>query len=148
MASSHKRLGDLLLESGLVTVEQLEAAVAEQKQSGMHLGATLVQNGVIGERDLVELLQRQLGLPLVDLEQTAVDEGALAKIKEEQAKKHMALPIEIEGRKTLVVAMADPLNVNAIEDLRFHSGLFIKAVLATPTQLQERSSATTTSTPR
>ncbi len=137
MANSHKRLGDLLLESGLVTVEQLENAVAEQKKSGLHLGATLVQSGVIGERELVELLQRQLGLPLVDLEQTAVDEGALGKIKEEQAKKYMALPIEIEGRKTLVVAMADPLNVNAIEDLRFHSGLFIKPVLATPTQLQE-----------
>ncbi len=137
MANAHKRLGDLLLESGLVTVEQLENAVAEQKKSGLHLGTTLVQSGVIGERDLVELLQRQLGLPLVDLEQTAVDEGALGKIKEEQAKKHMALPIEIEGRKTLVVAMADPLNVNAIEDLRFHSGLFIRPVLATPTQLQE-----------
>ncbi len=136
MANPHKRLGDLLLESGLVTVEQLEQAVLEQKRSGLQLGTTLVQGGVLSEHDLVELLQRQLGLPLVDLEQIAVDENALGKIKEEQAKKHMALPVEIEGRKTLVVAMADPLNQNAIEDLRFHSGLFIKAVLATPTQIQ------------
>lgn len=137
MASEHKRLGDLLLESGLVTTEQLDQAVAEQKKSGRQLGMTLVQLGFVGEMDLVQLLQRQLGLPLVDLEQTPVDERAIGLIKEEQAKKYTALPVEIEGRKTLVVAMADPLNVHAIEDLRFHSGLFIKPVLAPPSQILE-----------
>jgi type IV pilus assembly protein PilB len=137
MASEHKRLGDLLLESGLVTTEQLEQAIAEQKKSGLQLGTQLMRSGAISENDLVQLLQRQLGLPLVDLEQTPADEAALAKIKEEQAKKYLALPIEIEGRKTLVVAMADPLNVHALEDLRFHSGMFIRPVLATSTQILE-----------
>jgi type IV pilus assembly protein PilB len=61
----------------------------------------------------------------------------VAKVKEELARKYLALPLEIEGRKTLVVAMADPLNVAALEDLRFHAGMFIQPVLASPTQLND-----------
>jgi type IV pilus assembly protein PilB len=85
----------------------------------------------------MKTLQLQLGLPLVDLAEVAADEQALALVKEELARKYAALPIEIEGRKTLVVAMADPLNVAALEDLRFHSGMFIKPVLALGTQIHE-----------
>ncbi|HEY2954912.1 MAG TPA: ATPase, T2SS/T4P/T4SS family [Candidatus Eisenbacteria bacterium] len=137
MARDHKRLGDLLLEKKLITAEKLAEGVAEQKKSGQLLGATLIKMGALAEDALLALLQEQLSLPLVDLREVSVDEQVLAAIKEELAKKYLALPIEIEGRSTLVVAMADPLNVAALEDLRFHSGLFIKPVLASGSQISE-----------
>jgi len=137
MARDHKRLGDLLLEKKLITEETLATGIAEQKRSGQLLGTTLIKMGLIAEEALLALLQEQLSLPLVDLRAVVVDEQVLACIREELAKKYLAIPIEIEGRSTLVVAMADPLNVAALEDLRFHSGMFIKPVLASPTQIQE-----------
>ncbi len=137
MSSQHKRLGEMLLEAKLLAPEHLEAAIAEQKKSGQMLGAVLLRMGLLKESDLMALLQHQLGLPLVDLESATVDDLALAKVKEDMARKYLALPIEIEGRKTLVVAMADPLNVAALEDLRFHAGMFIKPLLASPTQILE-----------
>jgi type IV pilus assembly protein PilB len=130
MAGEHKRLGDLLIQAEMITPDQLDAAIQEHKKTGHLLGATLVRMGFVTERQVLQLLHEQLNLPLVDLDTTTADEQALSKIKEEQAKKYMALPIEIEGRKTLVVAMADPLNVSALEDLRFHAGMFIRPVLA------------------
>src|SRR5215470_12708504 len=137
MAHEHRRLGELLIEAKLLTPEQLDHAIADQKKNGQMLGATLVRLGMLKEPDLLALLQRQLGLPLVDLETLTVDEQVIAKVKEDMARKYVAIPIEIEGRKTLVVAMSDPLNVAALEDLRFHSGMFIKPVLASPTQVSE-----------
>jgi type IV pilus assembly protein PilB len=137
MASDYKRLGEMLLEAGMLTPQQLSAAIDEQKKTGTLLGATLVQMGLLTEPDLLSLIQRQLGMPLVDLEQIAADEQAVGKVKEELARRYLALPLEIEGRKTLVVAMADPLNPAALEDLRFHSGLFIRPVLAAPSQILE-----------
>ncbi|HEV2106035.1 MAG TPA: ATPase, T2SS/T4P/T4SS family, partial [Candidatus Eisenbacteria bacterium] len=137
MANEHRRLGELLLESKRLTPEQLDRAIAEQRRTGQMLGATLLRLGFLAEGELLALLQQQLGLPLVDLEQAAADEAALAKIDETMAKKYVALPLEIEGRKTLVVAMADPLNVAALEDLRFHSGMFIRPVLAAPSQITQ-----------
>jgi type IV pilus assembly protein PilB len=137
MARDHKRLGDLLLEKKLITEEALASAITEQKKSGQLLGATLIKMGLVSEEALLALLQQQLALPLVDLRAVVVDEQVLACIREELAKKYFAIPIEIEGRSTLVVAMADPLNVAALEDLRFHSGMFIKPVLASPTQIHE-----------
>src|SRR5882672_1396941 len=130
MATDHKRLGDLLLDEKLITADDLRAAVTQQRKSGQLLGATLVQLGLVAEDALLQCLHRQLGLPLIDLSTITVDESTIALIKEEVAKKYVALPIAIEGRSSLVVAMADPLNVAAIEDLRFHSGMFIKPVLA------------------
>ncbi|MCE9627040.1 MAG: Flp pilus assembly complex ATPase component TadA [Candidatus Eisenbacteria bacterium] len=137
MASGHKRLGELLVESRLIDAAQLDAAIAEQKKSGLMLGTILLEQGVVQEKALMDLLHRQLGMPLVDLETMVADELAIAKIKEDMARKYCALPVEIEGRKTLVVAMADPMNVAAIEDLRFHAGMFIKPVLASPSQINE-----------
>ena len=137
MASAHKRLGELLIEANLLTPEQLDSAIAEQGRSGLMLGAQLLKMRLLKEPDLLGLLERQLGLPLIDLDLVPADEQALTKIKEEMARRCVALPIEIEGRNTLVVAMADPLNVSALEDLRFHAGMFIKPVLASPSKILE-----------
>ncbi len=137
MAHEHKRLGDLLIDENIIAPQDLTDAIAEQRRTGELLGATLVRMGLVTESQLAKALQAQLGLPLVDLAEVVADEQALALIKEDVARKYSALPLEIEGRKTLVVAMADPLNVAALEDLRFHSGMFIRPVLAYPTAIHE-----------
>jgi type IV pilus assembly protein PilB len=137
MAKEHKRLGDLLIDENIITPQDLADAIAEQRRTGELLGATLVRMGLVTESQVMKTLQLQLGLPLVDLAEVAADEQALALVKEELARKYSALPLEIEGRKTLVIAMSDPLNVAALEDLRFHSNMFIKPVLALATQIQD-----------
>jgi type IV pilus assembly protein PilB len=137
MAREHKRLGDLLIEAKLITPQDLTDAIAQQRRTGELLGATLVRMGLVSEEALVRQVQQQLGLPLVDLSQVTADEQALALVREDLARKYVALPIEIEGRSSLTVAMADPLNVAALEDLRFHSGMFIKPVLAVPSAIAE-----------
>ncbi len=137
MAREHKRLGDLLIEAGLITPGQLDEAIAEQRRTGQLLGATLVRLGRVTETDLVQCLHGQLGLPVANLDDAVVDEAVLVKLSEELARRYTAMPLEIEGRKTLVVAMADPLNVAALEDLRFHCNLFIRPVLAAPSQIEQ-----------
>lgn len=137
MAKEHKRLGDVLLDEKLITPQQLSDAVAEQRRTGQLLGATLIRLGAITEEVMLKHLQQQLGLPLVDLNDVVIDEAVLALVKEEVAKKYVAMPVEVESRSTLVVAMADPLNVAALEDLRFHAGMFIKPVLARTLQIHE-----------
>src|SRR5690242_15136000 len=137
MAKEHKRLGDVLLDEKLITPQQLADAVSEQRRTGQLLGVTLTRMGSISEDVLLKYLQQQLGLPLIDLNDVVIDEPVLALVKEDMAKKYSAMPVEIEGRSTLVVAMADPLNAAALEDLRFHAGMFIKPVLARTAQIQE-----------
>ncbi|MCC6349062.1 MAG: Flp pilus assembly complex ATPase component TadA [Candidatus Eisenbacteria bacterium] len=134
MANDHKRLGEMLTEAGLVDEQQLARAIEEHKRTGVMLGAALLSLGFVREPDLVALLQKQLRLPVVDLEETVPDEHALAKIAEELARKYVAIPVEV-GKKALTVAMADPLNVAALEDLRFHAGMFIQPVLAGASQI-------------
>jgi len=132
-----KRLGELLLEANLITPADLAEAVDEQRRTGQMLGETLIRLGRLSETALLECLRDQLGLPLVDLDETVPDESAIALVKEDVARKYVALPLELAGRSSLIVAMADPLNVAAIEDLRFHAGLFIKPVLAAPSRILE-----------
>ncbi len=137
MAKEYKRLGDLLIEAKIITEQDLADAITQQRKTGELLGATLLRMGLVSEETLMRQLQLQLGLPLVDLAEVTADEQALALVREDLARKYIALPIEVEGRSNLTVAMADPLNVAALEDLRFHSGMFIKPVLALPSAIAE-----------
>jgi type IV pilus assembly protein PilB len=132
----HKRLGELLIEAKAISEQDLADAIAEQRKSGDLLGATLIRMGVLSEPTLMKVLQTQLGTALIDLTEESADEQAISLIKEQMARKYAALPVRVEGRN-LIVAMADPLNVAALEDLRFHSGMFIKPVLALPSQIVE-----------
>jgi type IV pilus assembly protein PilB len=137
MANESKRLGEILLERELLAPEDLDRAIEEQKRTGQMLGAILVRLALVEEQVMLDCLRSQLGLPLVNLDEVVPDEQALGAVREDLAKKYAALPLEIESRRTLVVAMADPLNVSALEDLRFHTGMFIKPVLASMTQIHE-----------
>jgi type IV pilus assembly protein PilB len=125
----------MLVAAKLIAAQDLSDAISEQRKSGERLGTVLVRMGLIDEPTLLRQLHIQLGLPVVDLAEVAADEQALGKINEDLARKYVALPIECEGRSYLVVAMADPLDAAAIEDLRFQSGMYIKPVLASPSAI-------------
>jgi type IV pilus assembly protein PilB len=129
-----KQLGDILLEGGLVDRDQLSTAVQEQQRLGRSLGRVLVDLGMVTESQLVAALAKQIGLQFVDLNEYPVDGSAVASIGPNVARRHIALPIGYdEGR--LVVAMADPANVFAVDDIRSLTGRDVKAVVATKADL-------------
>jgi type IV pilus assembly protein PilB len=125
-----KQLGDILLESGLVNTIQLQEAVTEQQRVGRSLGRVLVDQGVLTESQLVAALATQIGMRFVDLTEYPVDGSAVAKITDAVARRHTALPIGYDEGK-LLVAMADPANVFALDDMRSLTKMEIKPVVAT-----------------
>src|SRR5919108_3091624 len=130
MSKRRKQLAEVLLEEGLVTYEQLEEAQGEQTRTGKGLGRVLIDLGFVVEQDLVSALAKQIGLPFVARGDYPVDPAAASLISDALAKRYSALPIGYEDSK-LVVAMSDPANVFALDDIRTITGLEIKAVVAT-----------------
>jgi type IV pilus assembly protein PilB len=125
-----KQLGDILLEGGLVTQEQLSAAFEEHQRAGRALGRVLVERGVLTESQLVAALAQQIGLKFVDLSDYPLDGAAVASVPATVCRRYNALPIGYdEGR--LLVAMSDPANVFAIDDIRSLTGAEVKPVVAT-----------------
>ena len=113
-----ERLGDLLVREGLITREQLEKALQEQRQSGTRVGYNLVKLGFIQETELTKMLARQYKMPAVDLSKFEVDPRIAKLIPSDLAIKHLVLPLKRDGR-TLTVAMADPTNLGVLDDLKF-----------------------------
>jgi type IV pilus assembly protein PilB len=113
-----ERLGDLLVREGLISREQLEKALQEQKQNGTRVGYNLVKLGFIPETELTKILARQFKMPAVDLSRFEVDPRIAKLIPADLAIKHLVLPLKRDGR-TLTVAMADPTNLGVLEDLKF-----------------------------
>jgi type IV pilus assembly protein PilB len=117
-AATTDKLGDILLREGLITQDQLKKALLEQKSSGMRLGYTLVKLGYIEETEVTKMLARQYRMPAVDLSRFEVDPKILKLLTGDIATKYTVLPLKREGR-TLTIAIADPNNVTAIEDIKF-----------------------------
>jgi len=125
-----KQLAEILLESGFVDEAQLAAAYDEHQREGRSLGRVLVEHGVLTEAQLVAALAHQIGLPFVDLTDHNVDGSAVALVPAAVCRRHAVLPIGYdEGR--LVLAMADPGNVFALDDVRSMTGLELRPVVAT-----------------
>lgn len=131
---SRKRLGDLLVESGLITEQQLETTL-HRKSPEEKLGDALLQEGHITEQQLAETLERQLGIPRINLYQYPMDPEVIQLIPRDLAKRHQVMPIRKENHK-LFVAMADPMDYFAIEELRMATGYQIIPALATKEELQ------------
>lgn len=112
-----KKLGDLLLEAGLITQEQLVKALDIQRQSGDRLGNILVKQGFITERQMFEVLEFQLGIPYLDLDRTFLDLNVVRMIPVQVARAHNVIPVRME-HGMLWLAMSDPLDVIAIDDIR------------------------------
>jgi type IV pilus assembly protein PilB len=118
-----------LIERGTLTPSQLEAALARKRETGARVGETLIEMGYLTEGELFAILASQLGLPQVDPTQTPSDPDVLLLIPLAVARKYTALPIRFEGKR-LVIALADPLDYEAIQDLGFCSGAPVQPVLA------------------
>ena len=129
VAATADKLGEILLRDGLITLDQLKRALIEQKQTGMRLGYTLVTLGFVEETEISKMLARQYRMPAVDLSRFEVDPKILRLIPPDVAIKHTVLPLKREGR-TLTVAIADPNNVTAIEDIKFITRCDVFPVIA------------------
>ncbi|HEX9165954.1 MAG TPA: type IV-A pilus assembly ATPase PilB [Gemmatimonadales bacterium] len=123
------RVGDLLLQEGLVTREQLTTALSEQRTSGLRLGYLLVKQGAVNEVEVTRALARQLRMPAVDLSKFEPDARILRLIPGEVARKHLVMPLRREGR-TLTIAMADPSDLGLLQDLKFITRFDVFPVIA------------------
>ena len=125
-----RQLGHILLAEGLVTPEQLTDAFDEHQRIGRSLGRVLVERGILSESQLVAALAQQIGLRFLELSDHPIDASAAAVVPAAVCRRYNALPIGYEDGR-IVVAMADPANVFAIDDIRSISGMDVKPVVAT-----------------
>ncbi len=128
-AATTDKLGEILVREGLITQDQLRKALLEQKNSGMRLGYTLVKLGFIEETEVTKMLARQYRMPAVDLSRFEVEPKILKLLPPDIAIKHTVLPLKREGR-TLTIAIVDPNNVTAIEDIKFITRCDVFPVIA------------------
>ncbi|MFH1149083.1 MAG: ATPase, T2SS/T4P/T4SS family [Actinomycetota bacterium] len=131
-----KSVTQLLIEDGVVTQEQLLEALEQKSKTGKSLARTLIDMDVISESKLTEVLAQHLGLEFADLNTYRVDLTAVALLDEKMASHHVAIPVSFED-DVLVVAMADPTNIFALDDIRMTTGHQIKPVVATKGDIEE-----------
>jgi len=131
-----KQLGEILLEEGLVTQEQLLAALDEQIERGSSLGRVLVELGMLTESQLVAALAAQVGLDFVDLDEYPVDRMAVSMLPGAVLRRHTVLPIGLDEQGRLLLAMADPSNVVAVDDVRTSTRREIVPIVATHENLE------------
>lgn len=136
----YMRLGDLLVDAGVITDEQLGAALKSQKESKRRLGDELIQTGVITERQLIDALMMQLGIDFVDLADTEIAPEMAQILPKNIAKKHSVVPVRTRGDE-LYLAMADPLNFIATEEVRAATRRRIVPVIATQSGIDHAISA-------
>jgi hypothetical protein len=136
---ARKRLGELLLERGLISPEQLEQGLAHHRTTRQRLGVSLIQKGFISEAHLARALGEALGMEVVDLPSSPVDWSAVHLLRARFCETHDLFPYALEqvrGRKQLVVAMSDPLNLPAVEEMEFTTGLKVAVKLAPLSQVR------------
>jgi type IV pilus assembly protein PilB len=131
-----KQLGQILIELGYITPEQLETALEEHRKTPKSLGRVLIDMGMIKEADLVRALAEQVGLEFVDLNEFPIDATATVLLPEALSRRYRAIPIgERDGR--LLVAMSDPANVYALDDIRTITGREVQPVVATANDVEQ-----------
>ncbi|MGG7325473.1 GspE/PulE family protein [Clostridium baratii] len=130
-----KRLGDLLVELGYITQKQVDEAIKIQKSTSKRLGRIFVEQGLITEESLINLLELQLGIPRIDLESIDVNMTAVTTISEGLAKKYNLIPVKFNNGN-LVIAMSDPLNVFAEEDVALSSGYKVEIGIASEEEIR------------
>ena len=130
------RLGRLLIDNGLITEDDLNNALEDQADSGERLGHYLVEKGLVEEADLVRLLSDQYGVPAADIEELEVLDKVLELVPAEMARRYLLVPVALDD-KALDVAMVDPTDVVAMDDLKFATGLRIQPMVASERAVKE-----------
>ncbi len=123
------KLGEILVREKLITPQQLQEAIEHQRKNGGRLGTSLVRLGFVSEEVIADVLSRQYGVQTINLDLYEIEEDVLRLVPYEVAKKFMVIPVSRKGA-TLVLAMADPTNVFALDDIKFMTGLNIEPVIA------------------
>jgi hypothetical protein len=136
MQPEAKKLGVILIEAGLITPAQLQDTLRHQRLTGERLGSTLVAQGLITEDSLMDFLSRQTGVPRLDVRNLDIPPAVLQRIPRRLAEQMIILPVSFKEPKSLVLAMADPMDLNAIDSARFASGLNVQPVVAGHTALK------------
>lgn len=131
-----RRLGDVLLEQSLVTEDQLHECINLQRSSGQSLASILVSKGYLGEEDLVVTLSEQLGIPHIRVANYNIPQEVLNEVPESLARQYQMLPVSVTG-DVLTLAMADPLNIMALDDLRMLTSYEIEPVVAVQSELND-----------
>src|ERR687897_1101548 len=126
------RIGELLLKEKRITPAQLQEALTYQKTSGGKLGYNLVRLGFVKDEEITALLSKQYGVPSINLAQFAVDAAVIKLIPSETANKYQIVPLSRAGA-TLTIAMTDPTNVFAMDDIKFMTGYNVEPVVASET---------------
>lgn len=132
---ARKRLGEILVEAGLITETQVQSALAEQKRWGGQLGKILVDMQMVHEAHMVQALANQLNFPIINLDTIQIDPNTLKMIDGETAENHSAIPFRSDTR-FLDVAMANPTNMGIIDELRIRTQLNVRPYLAGPSMIQ------------
>jgi type IV pilus assembly protein PilB len=131
-----KKLGDLLLDGGLITPDQLQRAQSEQKTAGGMLAPALVKLGYMAEAELLDFLSKQYGVPAVDPSKLEVDQEVVDLIPSNIVQKYKIVPISLDGQ-TLTIAMLDPSNLFAVDDIRFLTRKNIRVTVATEAAIKQ-----------
>lgn len=136
MSRAKIQLGELLIQHGLITPADLEKALKIQKeQPNLRIGDILVKIGVLTQEELISFLSKQFGIPYIDLSNFLVDTEALTSIPKNLVEEHKVVPLKKEGNK-IVVAMVDPLDVIALDNISQATGFEIKPVIATESDIE------------
>ena len=130
------RLGELLVRENMITNDQLRKAIEEQKRAGGRLGSHLTKMGFIGDEELTQFLSKQYGVPAINLAEFEIDPEVIKLIPQDVAEKHQVIPINRAGA-TLIVAMSDPSNIFAIDDIKFLTGYNVEAVVASEDSIKK-----------
>ena len=131
-----KKLGDFLKEAGLIDDFQLETALSHQRNWGGKLGSILVDLEFVREDEVTRVLAEKLNIPYVNLFDPEIPEASIMLMKADVAKKYGVMPVRKEGH-SIVIAMSDPLDMEAIDDLRFSTGLLVKPALAPASEIKD-----------
>ena len=134
---SRRKLGEVLIESGLLTVDKLKDALGVQKREGKRLGEVLIQMRIISEEEMAFALAMQLKIPFIDLRDHTIEDDVIDSIPEEVCQKFVCIPVAVKNN-ILDVTMADPLNLNMMKDLQFITGYNIQPAISTQSQIIDR----------
>lgn len=135
LGTMKKRLGDLLVDSKLITRQQLQEALAAQKVTGERLGQTLINLGFVREEDILNALEMQLGIPKISLA-NRINPALIKSLPESIIRRHRVIPVSREGNR-MIVAMFDPLNVVALDDIRLTTGCEVDPVIAPQSEIDQ-----------
>jgi len=131
-----QRLGDLLVKEKVISQQQLEQALKTQRESSCRLGSALVKLGFLSEEDVTNFLSRQYGVPAINLSYFEIDPSVVKLIPYETARRYQILPLSRVGA-SLTIAMVDPTNVFAMDDIKFMTGFNIEPVVASETAIMD-----------